>query len=266
MMIQVLLLGMLLILGDFDVETLAPRAIALGEKERLRLLREANEEIDVLETIKKTKVSVEFNKKKKAEKEKEQEQKILSLKRLAFETSFDVVDLDSYSGNSMPIPKLGDICKTSRIYVKQIDEKSFLGEFPPINERPQFYFSGFDTSKLIDNAGFDFKGLLFVVGPHSYTTVLNAKKTILEIRPVTEKELQSLKEAISAMLPHKVPREWSDLTGKHKTTATLAELDQKNVKLFKPDGKTVVIPLLQMSKEDQKIIRVELGLEKYPMK
>ena len=53
MMIHVLLLGMLLFTGDFDVEVLAPRAIALGEKERLRLLREANEQIDVLETIKK---------------------------------------------------------------------------------------------------------------------------------------------------------------------------------------------------------------------
>lgn len=73
--------------------------------------------------------------------------------------------------------------------------------------------------------------------------------------------MQSLKEAISAKLPQKIRREWSDLTGKHKTTATLAELDPKNVKLIKPDGKTVVIPVLQISKEDQKIIRIELVLE-----
>ena len=274
-MILALSLSLLLVLGDFHPELVATRAIKYGEHEQLRIMKWTNEQIDELENIRKTKISIEFSKKDKAEKEGKKIQEILKLKHVVLEKSSDFVDLGAYVGGvnkgeplSLPRPEIGEVYMAKYIFVRQISEKnSFLGEIAPVNFLPhQFYFSGFDTTKLVDNAAFDFKGLLYVEGTHSYASVLGAKLTVLELRRLTEKEIQSVTDAIAAQLPPKPPREWTDVTGKHKTDALLTEFDQKNVTVTKTDGKTVVIPILKMSKKDQKIVRIELGLDKYPIK
>ena len=59
---------------------------------------------------------------------------------------------------------------------------------------------------------------------------------------------------VSATLAHAAPREWTSSGGGFKITAELVSFDGRNVKLKKPDGKEITVPLEKLSAADRKFL------------
>jgi hypothetical protein len=55
-------------------------------------------------------------------------------------------------------------------------------------------------------------------------------------------------------------REWSDVTGKYKIEATFVDFKDGKVRLKKPTGDTVSVPLAKLRQEDQKFVMVQILL------
>jgi len=63
----------------------------------------------------------------------------------------------------------------------------------------------------------------------------------------------------SELLADESVREWTDVTGKHRTQAAYVSSDGKAVTLLREDGKTVQLSLDRLSREDQAYVRRMLG-------
>jgi hypothetical protein len=55
-------------------------------------------------------------------------------------------------------------------------------------------------------------------------------------------------------------REWADVTGRYKVEATFAGFKDGKVRLKKPSGDTVSVPLVKLREEDQKFVMVQVML------
>ena len=81
------------------------------------------------------------------------------------------------------------------------------------------------------------------------------------VSEVAKTELKKIDPASSALTqtgkpqPAKAFREWTDATGKFKTTAKLVSVADGKVTLLKKDGQTITLPISRLSAADQKLLR-----------
>ena len=72
---------------------------------------------------------------------------------------------------------------------------------------------------------------------------------------INDKDLKTLKRKADS--PDSSPRQWSDQSGKFKVLAWLDNIDQDSVKLRKPMGEEITVPIAKLSEKDQAIIRAK---------
>jgi formylglycine-generating enzyme required for sulfatase activity len=65
----------------------------------------------------------------------------------------------------------------------------------------------------------------------------------------------ALESPTATTSPPQATRTWTDSTGKHRMEATLLDFDGKVVRLKRPDGKIVTVPLEKLSETDRKHVR-----------
>jgi len=72
---------------------------------------------------------------------------------------------------------------------------------------------------------------------------------------INDKDSKTLKRKADS--PDSSPRQWSDLSGKFKVLAWVDTIDQNSVKLRKPMGEEITVPIAKLSEKDQAIIRAK---------
>ncbi len=111
------------------------------------------------------------------------------------------------------VPKIGDIFSTPGVNVIQvIDEQAMLvrdyvteggrvavagGQVireAVVTHEVWMVLRGFPTAGVVDDSGYEPKGVLEVTGTESYTTVSGAKKTVFTVRPFDEKRLDAVRK------------------------------------------------------------------------
>jgi len=269
--------------SDLDIDKLVFIGMANGIAEQEKLQMSVNTNIDRLAATKKGRIDPSekqsqvyhsvngfgatfTNKKEKAEWEDRITKEILEMKSRIRLPRFLAEDLLKND------PQKGGLYKIHLIRIIQIvGPDALLGQLPPFNSpRPTCYFQGIDTSSLVDGQTMNFnegesRDLLYADGTHTYTTTLGASKTVFQLRQLTPKEVDVLYKEVAKKTPSSQSRTWLDVSGNNKTEAVLTSFDLRKVKLTKTDGAVIEIPISKLSKNDQTIVRIELGLDKFPV-
>jgi hypothetical protein len=74
-------------------------------------------------------------------------------------------------------------------------------------------------------------------------------------RPIRRPLVVRLESQTATASPAQAARTWTDSTGKYRIQATLLDFDGKVVRLKRPDGKTIALPLEKLSESDREYIR-----------
>ena len=165
-----------------------------------------------------------------------------------------------------------------------VDQSNAVVNFTiPTSDKPEFFWvTGIDTAGMYDDLNIQeiaiSSRLWENAGTRSYTNAAGAKKTVRCIRPaelkfeqvkehldlfefaahfkavqaaIEEHELAKMPEPNPPPPPKYEVRTWTDSTGKFTVEAKFRGVINGNVRLEKADGKTLSIPIKQLSKRDQ---------------
>jgi len=117
-----------------------------------------------------------------------------------------------------------------------------------------------NTKGLTDGTKIQIEDVFQVTGTKQYNTAIGGSKTVyvlekVNVGPIIErlrKEREAEKQEPREPKPTKpAEREWSDMSGLFKLTATFLSSDGESVSLRKSDGQTISVPVKRLSQADQ---------------
>lgn len=143
-----------------------------------------------------------------------------------------------------------------------VDGSSVLGKFlPEFPDRDPVLFRVGNTLGLSDSGRLKLDEPIVFDGSYNYINTLGASRTVRAFRILTSDEVDELTKMAKRLDPEIETRAWVSEDGKHSTRAKLISFDLFKVKLEKEDGSIVELLLSKLSKEDQKHVARELGLD-----
>jgi len=148
--------------------------------------------------------------------------------------------------------KVGQVGTINCLVVRQvIDDDSMLVEVLNYAGDPLAILNGYATKGIADGRSINLKTTVtHVSGTTSYTTVLGASKTVLQIDVIPSKTVSAWARGVRF---EQEGREWMDKTGRHSVRAIYGEsLERGIVRLIKEDGSTVDVSLSDLSEEDRR--------------